>query len=1322
MELKDNIPNKNPKNIFRNLFLFFCFIFIDLYKPITTENILTKKRNLKTLQVVKMKVTYGKKVKIVNSIYIPDRVFINGVKSEIDNSGYIKNLEEGIYDVTMEWDKKENKYSKLFQNINSAFEIDLSNFDISGIKSIKSMFINCNRLEYINFTNFDTSSITDMASMFEGCSSLASIDVSNFVTSNVKFMESMFKDCISLTSLNLTNFITSKVERMQYMFSGCNSLADLDISSFDTSKVTNMESLFNECFSLTSLNISHFITKKVYNMNKMFYFCLSLKELDISNLDTSKVTNMGYMFSQSQNLTEINVSNFDTSKVENMDYMFQGCESLKSINISNFDISEVISMNNMFEYCASLLSLDLSNFPLSQKNMENFFHGCTSLISVKFSKDYKLVGRIDKMFKECKSLESLDLSGFDFALNYNFDYLFYGCYSLTSIDLSDSDTSLVTSMSFMFYGCKSLRTLNITNLKTSQVTSFSSMFFNCSLLTSLDLTSFNTSLVTDMSKAFCGCQNLRFLNFSTFNTSLVSDMSSMFEGCNSLTSLDISNFDTSLVTNMMSMFFGCQKLTSLNLSNFNIPKVVNIAQMFKGCTKLEYINLYNFTNGNISHLTDVFYGFLDNIIYCINNVSGSEEIIRLLSSNKCSVNDCSYNWKYNRKKIVPLRDICIEDCLDDEIYKYEFNDYCYESCPKGSHSSKDNIYICETYKNECTGKYPFIFTNNRSCSEECNCINFFDKICTINKYNNLSQSYLISNISKGIQDGIINKLLDGVLNEKIDLIRKENDTLYQITSSFNKNNKYNNNISFFDLGECEDELKSVYSILYSEPLIIFKIEKYIEGLLIPLIEYEIFNPKTKEKLDLNYCKNNILNISIYIPVSINESILDIYNPNSSYYNDICQNNYTEIDNDFTLYERQIEFNKKALALCQNNCIFNGFDSENLKVICLCQIQDGFSLYSNDEYNKIIFKFLIKKKIFNFYIFKCYKVILTKQGIINNIGNYIIFSFILVYIASAIYVYIKGYDLLLEDINNIIKFKLKESNKDSFSVSKKYFKQENSMDISSSSNKTKSTNTRPISSNDTKLDLDIIENVNNSISKNEGQSKTPKIKKNMDYFDYEINTITYKEAIENDKRTYLQYYLSLIKTNHILIFSFTPKNDYNSYVIKICLFFFNFALHMVINTLFYNDSMMLKIHKGKKKSNFATILPQAIYSILIASLINNLIIKFFFTQKNILEIKHENNKHNLNARIIISIKKIKIKLISFFSISILILFIFWYYISIFCALFYKTQILLIKNALFCYLISLIYPFIICLIPGIFRISALKGPGNCLYKFSQILELV
>ena len=58
---------------------------------------------------------------------------------------------------------------------------------------------------------------------------------------------------------------------------------------------------------------------------------------------------------------------------------------------------------------------------------------------------------------------------------------------------------------------------------------------------------------------------------------------------------------------------------------------------------------------------------------------------------------------------------------------------------------------------------------------------------------------------------------------------------------------------------------------------------------------------------------------------------------------------------------------------------------------------------------------------------------------------------------------------------------------------------------------------------------------------------------MDYDEYEINDISYEEALNNDKRTYLNFYFSLLKANHILIFTFNTNKDYNPYIIKICLF-------------------------------------------------------------------------------------------------------------------------------------------------------------------------
>ena len=87
-------------------------------------------------------------------------------------------------------------------------------------------------------------------------------------------------------------------------------------------------------------------------------------------------------------------------------------------------------------------------------------------------------------------------------------------------------------------------------------------------------------------------------------------------------------------------------------------------------------------------------------------------------------------------------------------------------------------------------------------------------------------------------------------------------------------------------------------------------------------------------------------------------------------------------------------------------------------------------------------------------------------------------------------------------------------------------------------------------------------------------------------------------------------------------------------------------------------------------------------------------------------------------------KLKIKFIFYFIISYILLFFLGYYICIFCAIYSNTQIHLIKDTMISFFLSLLYPFIINLLPGLFRIPALSKAKNkriCMYKFSKILQI-
>ena len=251
--------------------------------------------------------------------------------------------------------------------------------------------------------------------------------------------------------------------------------------------------------------------------------------------------------------------------------------------------------------------------------------------------------------------------------------------------------------------------------------------------------------------------------------------------------------------------------------------------------------------------------------------------------------------------------------------------------------------------------------------------------------------------------------------------------------------------------------------------------------------------------------------------------------------------------------------------------------------------------------------------------------------------------------------------------------------------------------------------------------------NNSLNKL-NKIKNIKFKSNdlkdlLEEKDFEINALKYELAIKLDKRNYFHYYASLIKYNHPLMFSFGCYNDYNSRIIKIFLFFFSFGSDLTINALFFNDNTMHKIYKDKGKYDLLFRIPQILYSTFISKLIDTLIKSLSLHQNYIVELKQEIGKNNIKKKYTKILKIIKIKIILFFILSFVILSYFWYYIICFCGIYVNTQIHLIKDTIISLITSLIIPFFINLIPGIFRILALrmkKSSGKYLYKFSSFLE--
>ena len=153
--------------------------------------------------------------------------------------------------------------------------------------------------------------------------------------------------------------------------------------------------------------------------------------------------------------------------------------------------------------------------------------------------------------------------------------------------------------------------------------------------------------------------------------------------------------------------------------------------------------------------------------------------------------------------------------------------------------------------------------------------------------------------------------------------------------------------------------------------------------------------------------------------------------------------------------------------------------------------------------------------------------------------------------------------------------------------------------------------------------------------------------------------------------------------------------------------------------------MHKIYEDQGSFNIIYQLPQIIYSSLISGVLNILLNFLALSESNILKLKKNKEKKKLNKRITELNNKLSIKFILYFILSFILLLLFWYYLCMFCAIYRNTQKHLIKDTLISFGLSLVYPFGIYLIPGIFRIPSLSNPlkkRKCLFNISQLFQMI
>ena len=310
-------------------------------------------------------------------------------------------------------------------------------------------------------------------------------------------------------------------------------------------------------------------------------------------------------------------------------------------------------------------------------------------------------------------------------------------------------------------------------------------------------------------------------------------------------------------------------------------------------------------------------------------------------------------------------------------------------------------------------------------------------------------------------------------------------------------------------------------------------------------------------------------------------------------------------------------------------------------------------------------------------------------------------------------------------NLLSNFKNKDSTDSPKKLEKKEKRKSSKAELLRSNKKLKSGSTNSNSSIDifTSKKLQKAKHSKIEIKENQNELKLKEKKKEKQQNkldDFELNELSYEEAVIYDQRTFFKIYLSLLKREHRILFTFFVCHDYNLVYVKLSRFIFLLATDIAMNVFFFSDVTMHKQFLNYGKYNFIQQIPQIIYSTIISQIIEVFICFLSLTDKHIYQIKNlDINKKN--TKLILEVFKcIKIKLIFYFIFTFIFFGFYWYAVTVFCAVYYNSRSAFLKDSFMSFLLGLLYPLILYIFPSSFRLCALRCKNHaCLYKISDII---
>lgn len=301
----------------------------------------------------------------------------------------------------------------------------------------------------------------------------------------------------------------------------------------------------------------------------------------------------------------------------------------------------------------------------------------------------------------------------------------------------------------------------------------------------------------------------------------------------------------------------------------------------------------------------------------------------------------------------------------------------------------------------------------------------------------------------------LTKELDKIIDEiEIGKIYKKTGEDYSILI-YPTNSTYLTSITHVNFSQCESILRKTLNIPESSIITFLQIELENEDSksLINQVEYQAYIDK-HTPLNLSLC--NDATIQVFYSIKNNSIIdfisadsfkdlgVDIFNIRDSFFNDICEP-YSESNNDLILDDR-IKDIFQNYSLCEEGCTYNEIDLENKIISCDCKVKStvttNISSLNLEE---------AEGSSTNFEVIKCYNLVFSLEGKLDNIGFWILTFLVLAHFPILFYYFKRGVkpvkDYILKEMeeygyikeNKKIKKKFKNNENNSIKKSQKHKK-------------------------------------------------------------------------------------------------------------------------------------------------------------------------------------------------------------------------------------------------------------------------------------------